>query len=50
MITLLRQEALDRIYVAGDTGLAKIVLLAAVFSVWSASTKTLDTRGDRLTF
>lgn len=32
VITLLTQEALDRIYVAGDTGLSRIVLLAAVFS------------------
>lgn len=50
VITLLTQEALDRIYVAGDTGLSRIVLLAAVFSMWSASTKTLDTRGDGMRF
>lgn len=50
VITLLTQEALDRIYVAGDTGLSRILLLAAVFSMWSASTKTLDTRGDGMRF
>lgn len=50
VITLLTQEALDRIYVTGDTGLSRIVLLAAVFSMWSASTKTLDTRGDGMRF
>ena len=43
------REALDRIYVAVDTGLSRRVLLVAVFSMWSGSTKALDTRGGSLT-
>ena len=42
VINLLTREASDRIYVPVDAGLSSSVLLAAVFSTESASTKTLE--------
>lgn len=41
-MTLLTPEALEEVLVAVDTDLCKSVLLAAVLSTRSASTKTLD--------
>lgn len=48
VITLLTRGALDRMYVAVDTGLSRRVLSIAVFTMWSGSTKTPNTRGGDL--
>lgn len=49
-MTLLTREALEKILVAVDTDLCRSVLLAAVLSTGSASTKTLDYESLDMTF
>ena len=50
VFAFLTQEAWNRIPVAVDTGLFRSVLIAAVFSRQSASTKTQDTSDDSMEF